>query len=55
MLKRKQPEVREPGDVVIAGVDPEDAALVAWPVTMIVDSTHGDPSATEASSGVHMN
>ena len=36
VLEREQREVGEPGDVVLGRVDPEDAALVAWAVAMIV-------------------
>lgn len=35
MLEREQREIREASDVVIGTVNPEDAALVAWPVAMV--------------------
>ena len=46
VLEREQREVGEPRDVVLGRVDPEHAALVAWPVAMIVQQ-----EACEASNG----
>jgi hypothetical protein len=44
VLEREQGEVREPGDVVLRGIDPENAAFVARPVTLVeFDSHSGAP------------
>jgi hypothetical protein len=41
MLQREQAEIREPGDVMLRTVDPEDATLVAWSVAMVREERHG--------------
>jgi hypothetical protein len=40
VLEREQGEVREPGDVVLRGIDPENAAFVARPVTLVEFDSH---------------
>jgi hypothetical protein len=40
VLEREQREVRESGNVMIGGVDPEDAALVAGAVAMVGEERH---------------
>jgi hypothetical protein len=44
VLERKQRKVSKPRDIVLGGVDPENPALVAWPVAMIVHRRHAEAS-----------
>ena len=51
MLEREQREVREARDIRLGRIEPEDAALVARPVSEIEWLGHAGGSPTERTSG----
>src|SRR6202035_5378423 len=51
MLERKEGKVGETRDVMAGGVDPEDAALIAGAIAVVVHERGHGPSMAEGSAG----